>query len=890
MTTTQVLRPTSTDRTFGTVSTSGGASAFSVVDDAGANDATYITSAQFGAGVDLGLGNLSALGGTQRVKRVKLRLRYFHNSADVGHQDAVHGHLRDNINGKLTKNAVFSTYSNTAVESSSGWFTADPNSAAWTESFITRMQVELAWPARGTGVDQCRVSEVYVDCEVDTQPTVTAVTVTGNTASTKPDFSFTYTTADDSGAQVRLQVKAFSLAQYSVAGFSPATSPNTWDSGVLSGSQTSGTVGADLAPNATYKVAVRAARDWPGPAGPLWWSDWSLSSAFTVTLTPPPTPTLSATVDATLPRYAVLLRVTSPINLLTAQQASGEDTTTGGWAAGANTTLTNGSTAPADGVRSFVMTSAAAGTVSAEMSARQRVKPGTAISAGATFRAGTTGRTVRVSVRFYTPAGTLISTLLGTSTTPTDASGSDVVAKAENITVPYNAYDAAVLVEALSTGAGAEVHRYDKIGLNPGATFAWSPGGYETGHSILLERRIAPPIGRGPLGNWLNPQLFSGGALQQSADGFFARNEASGDRVRQMPMDEPAPEGTAETSAGMIEWTINTGAFSYLQIGVPGTNLDTSPYVSHDAHPYAMPAPPGLAMTFELWMKAYAVTSGTPGGSYTCRLALIFTDAVNTQVGSTALTSNLTVGSTFAPFSVAATVPAGACFARLEVENTNGDTARGSRLYVAMPRWRRTAQTDDYPGQFWSWTWWEPVRQLTPIAVGDGETDLIVWDHEAAPDRPALYRATFVGLNPTGQSIASATSALAAVYMTPPTTVLIKDPWQPENAVVAHRAPGGTTGWDEDVTELHPMGRDGDPVFVRSWVSGDKGTLTVHLLNDLERHRLEQLIPLSRPLLIQWPEGGQSYARITAQSTERLGGVPERSTVTLAWTETARPA
>lgn len=876
MTATQVLRPTADDRTFGTVVKSTGVVSFSLVDDAPVDDATYITASQPGAGVDLGLGNLSALSGTQRIKRVKARLRIFHNSADVGHQDQVDARLRDNLNGKTVKTFTFGTYSNTAVELSSGWYSVDPNGAAWSEAFVNRMQLELAWPARPTGVTQCRVTEAYVDVEVHDQPVVSAVTITGATTTTTPDVSWTYTSTDDSGPQVRYQVKVFSAAQYGITGFDPATSPNTWDSGVLTGNVTFATVGVNLLNGVTYKAYVQAARDWPGPAGPLWWSAWAASSATAIALTPPPAPTITVTQQTTLPGYRNLIRVTAPVNLLTTNQASLETDTTG-WAAVANCTISRSTAYSADGAASLQLSSTAGGNMTAATSVRPRIEPGARVVITAVGRSAVSVRSVRWDIRWYDVTGSVISTTTGTAAN--DATGADTPWWATGV-APANTYTADALVNVLATGGAAEVHRFDKIAMfyfatDPGSAVAaaamWTPGGYVVAGAVTVYRalRISTTIGRSPARNGVHAQQFSAGALQQSADGFYARQAS--DTVAALPMDRAAPESPGQVSAGMIEWTVRVAAVSFLDIGAQDG------VASDGTHPYLLWAVPGRSMTASVWLWAEA--------AFTARLAIVWVDRFNATL-STSFSSNASLTTTEQKVTHTATAPAGAVFARIAVENQAG--VNGARVYLTMPRWRSTTDPDEaWPGQMFAWTT-EEVRAIRTGAFVDGQNAVDVFDHEVPPGRPVLYWARVASLSATGQAVASLDSTAVHVYQEPPARTLIKDPWQPENAAICNVWPGDTVAATSDTTELHPMGRDGDPVRLTAW-TGKQRAYDLSALSDLEYYRLVQLLPSTRPLLWQWPEGGQTYGYVNSWGATRTRPGYYK-TITVQVSETTRPA
>lgn len=878
MTTTQTLRPDSDAITYGTVIKSTGVVVFSLIDDAPSDDATYITSSQWGAGVVVGLTNLSALTGTQRIRQVRMRARCFHNSADVGHVDQVDGRLRDNVKGTVGKAYTFQTSSNTVLgDQSSGWYTADPNGAAWTEAFVNRVQLSLAWRARNTGVTQLRITEAYVDVEVHDQPVVSAVTITGATTTTTPDVGWTYTTTDDSGGQTRYQVKVFTAAQYGIAGFDPATSPNTWDSGVLSGAVTTVTVGTNLLNGTTYKAYVRAARDWPGPAGPLWYSAWTASGATAITLTPPPAPTVTVTQQLAVPGYRNLIRVSAPINLLTAEQASLEGGTTAGWAAVANCTISNSAAYGADGTHSLQLSSTAAGNMTAAISIRPRVEPGARLVITATGRSAVSVRSVRVDIRWYDVAGALLSTTTGTAAN--DATAADTPWYATGV-APATTYSADLLANVLATGAGAEVHRLDRFGMlyyptDPGTAVAaaalWTPGGYATSAAVVVYRslRISPTIGRSPARNGVHPQQFSGGGLTGSTDGFYPRQ--ANDSIDQLPMDRAAPESPGQVSAGMIEWTVRVAAVSFLDIGAPdGTATDGT-------HPYLLWAVPGLDMTASVWLWSDV--------AFTARLAIVWVDRYNTQVGSTQFSANASLTTTEQRVTKNATPPAGAVFARLAIENQAG--VNGARVYVAMPRWRVTADPDEaWPGQMFAWQA-DTVRALYSQAVVDGQNDVAVYDHEAPPGQPALYWAKVTALTSTGQATASLDGVAVHVYQTPPARCLIGDPWQPENAAVCNVQPGDTLAGIADTTELHPSGRDGDPVLVTAW-TGRARAYDLSAYSDLEYYRLTQLLPSTRPLYWKWPEGGITYGYVTSWAPTRTRPGYYK-TVSVQVLETARP-
>lgn len=871
--TVSTVRPTSDNRTNGTITRSSGAVNFSLLDDAPADDASFVTSSQTGASVWLGMGDLS-LAADERVKQAKIRVRCFHNSADVGHQDQVDLRLRDPANNKATTAQTVGTYSNTAVEVASGWYTAAPGGFAWDQTRFNRVVVDIAWRCRSTGLTQLRASEVYLDADVRSQPVVSAVTVTGNTTSSRPSFSFTYTD-DDFDPQIRWQAKAFSAAQFGATGFDPATSPATWDSGVISGSAVAGTVGIDLADTVQYRVYVRAAKAWV-PAGTLWWSEWANSSTFTMTLTAPAAPVLAVTQESTAPGYRNRLVATiTGINDLDANTSAFEDGTVGAWVAGANTnTPTASGTNPKSGSFGMLLTATAAGNIEAlsgSFATSKRVKPGQVVSATASFRAATTGRSCQTGIRFFAVDGSTISTTMSSSTSDT-TTGYTTVTLA-NQTAPANAYSYALRVLILSAGAG-EQHRVDEAGLIRGAAATWSVGGYTAAGSVLFERRlpIAWDITQTPARNWLNPQLHSSGGLLRNTDGFYLRQ--ANDALKTMPADRAYPGNPTDASAAMLEWTIRVGAFSYLDVGLP------SGVASDGEDAYAFPAVAGVSMTYGVW-------AWCDSGTRTVKYAIVFVDELNNTINSSQSTGfTLTTTPQLCTFS--ATGSAGTVLARIETENTGGGAAVNWRYYQMGAHWRPTANSEVWPGQASGFEW-ETVRDGTVAFPADGDSAVACYDHEAPPDRPVIYRARIVASNVSGDAIASPNSEFTAVYQPVLIRSLVKDPFQPENAVVCgvNLAAGDQTASANDAVEHHPSGRDRDPVRITVW-AGRTRQWTFVAVTQEEKYRLRQLLPSTRHLLVQWPEGGQTYLQVSSWQEEKFARSGWRFVVTA--NETRRPA
>lgn len=846
------LRPDSTVLNTN-VGTTGGASAFSVLDDSPDNDTTRAQGTANRAEARMTL-TTTTVGATSRVMQARIRGRGAHEGTDVGHAENVNLRLYDPTVKESGRNNGFASYSTTFSAYSAGYETTPPGGTAWSQAIVDRLQARAFWTASVNGFFLL-LSELYVDLDIYTQPAVSAVTVTGATTTTSPDFSYTFTQAEGLPQEAR-QVKVFSAAQYGAAGFDPATSAATWDSGVTLGPDATGTVGVALVNGVTYKVYVSAGIGWPAEQGlgAYWYSTWVASGAFTIATIPPPTPTIAVTQQPGLPGYRNLIRVSAPINLLTANQASLETDTTG-WAAVANCTISRSTAYFVDGAASLQLSSTASGNMSAAISIRPRIEPGARVVVVATGRSAVSVRSVRVDIRWYDVSGALISTTTGAAAN--DATGADTSWYATGL-APATTYSADVLINVLATGAGSEIHRFDKIGMfynptDPGTAGAaaalWTTGGYVTGASVTVYRsqRISDTIARGPARNGVHPNQFSGGAYLQTTDGWYARQAT--DALAALPMDRAAPEGTGQVSAGMIEWTVRAAAVGYVDIGAPdGVATDgTSPYL--------LWAVPGRSMTASVW--AWADTA------FTVRLAIVWVDRFNTTL-STSFSSNVGLTTTEQKLTHAATTPAGAVFARIAVENQAG--VNGARVYLAMPRWRSTSDADEaWPGQMFAWET-ETVRALTSTAFIDGQNDVAVYDHEPPAGRPCLYWARVSATTAAGAAVVSADSTAVHVFNDAPARTLLKDPYQPENAFLCRLLAEQDFTQDEDAGQFHVLGRDGDPVVWRDWLGGIDGRIAVFAGSDLEKYRLDQLHPSARPLLIHWAQGGNTYIRITGRA------------------------
>lgn len=869
---TTTVRPNSTDKQT-SVGTTGAVAPHTVLSDT--NNTTRAQGTAHRGTLWLGIPSVT-VSATVRLLRARIGLVYANDGVDVGHPEQVNYRFRDptlNIAGVDSgAHSASTTFPAAGSPSYGPWNNAAPDGSPWTQAIIDRLQVSLFWLISSGGAGSfLLVSEAYVQYETNTQPTVSAVTVTGATTTTRPAFSWTY--ADTEGdPQTAWQAKVFSAAQYGVTGFDPNTSPSTWDSGTVLGDAGDSAVAVDLANTVTYKVYVRGAQDWDGPEGNQWWSDWAASGAFTITLSPPPTPSITVTQELTLPRYANrIVASLAGLNFLDADTASFESSV-GQWVADSNCSIATSATNPKSGAQALQMTATGAGTMvarSGNFATSRRIRPGGTYSVTASFRTAVTGRTVNTGIRWFDVAGAAIGAdVYGTNQTDTNAGYTTATLVAT--TAPANAWSAVVLVKVTSAAA-AEVHRVDEAGLIVGSSATWTPGGYLAG-TVVFEgvQRISDTIVRGRAPGLMHPQVFSAGGYLQAADGFYPR--VATDEVVFRQLDQAPPEAPTQTTTGMVEWRIRTGVAAFLDIGSPaGTATDGTA-------PYLFQVVPGRAVTATCWLKASAAVN--------VRLQFISTDNVNTAL-QTDSSSIVGLTTSFQRVTVTGTPPAGAVWGRLAVED-NSATANVS-VFAAMIRARLASEPDEpWPGQMFLFNRYVLRSGTVPIPQ-DGQDTVTLVDHEAPPGRYVLYDAYLSSTTPAGQAIASPRSTPVPVYMDPPAWSLLKAPFVPggENALLVYRAPGDTSAPTADLTELHPAGRDRDPVITQDWVSGERGQIMLHLFTDLDLYRLQQLVPASRTMLIQWSNGGQLYCRITDQPIIRVRGT--YATATLTYTQQARP-
>lgn len=205
------------------------------------SDASYTTSTTLYK-VDIGT---SAAPAGFLSKQFRLRARY------AGYGDGAAVILRDDSGNPEYALVNLDNDGATIYDITGAWSWLQPT----TQTTVDTMVIAVAGNGGSTRVHELYVDWMYVALPVTA---VNAVTPDPYTASTLVPISWTNTLDTDGGAQTRYQMRVFTLAQYSIGGFDPATSPATYDSGEVVSSATTADTGA--IPNATYRAYIRVAQ------------------------------------------------------------------------------------------------------------------------------------------------------------------------------------------------------------------------------------------------------------------------------------------------------------------------------------------------------------------------------------------------------------------------------------------------------------------------------------------------------------------------------------------------------------------------------------------------------------------------------------------------------
>ena len=295
---------------------SAGASNFTVTGAADAaaatnddSDSTYVQKSSSLSGtatVALTFGTLS-IAADERVKRVRLRARVETDNAN-GKMDLMLGTRVSGLTYYYTGYAVRGAVGvSTPADVTGAWFTASPDGASWDQARVDALRGQFIEYKDSS--DRGFVYELYIDVDIASQPTISVTAPTGTiTATATPEVQWTYTDPDSADPQTFYEVRVFTAAQYGAGGFDPATSTATWESGKVESSEPGAFVGDGLL-SATYRAYARVAKSVNGQP---FWSDWGYS-AFTISVTPPPTVTVVAAWAATEGKATLTLEGGNPV-------------------------------------------------------------------------------------------------------------------------------------------------------------------------------------------------------------------------------------------------------------------------------------------------------------------------------------------------------------------------------------------------------------------------------------------------------------------------------------------------------------------------------------------------------------------------------------------------
>lgn len=269
----------------------GGATLHSVLSDA--SDGSYImkTSTILGQGsaiLDFGTTTISA--GTT-IKRVRIRGRVS-TPTSIGKLNIYLGSRISNQNYFFSALTVRAAYTS-ATTFTGAWQTAAPDGSNWSQASINNLRAKIT--EYNDSADIGKFYELYIDVETTVQPTVTISAPSGTiTTTASPDVTWTYNDTDNN-TQDYYRAIIYTAAQYGIGGFTPGTSPSTWDSGDTASSDSATTVNTLLL-SGTYRIYMRVGKLINNAP---YWSDYSFGS-FTIANSAPTVPTLIASWNASL--------------------------------------------------------------------------------------------------------------------------------------------------------------------------------------------------------------------------------------------------------------------------------------------------------------------------------------------------------------------------------------------------------------------------------------------------------------------------------------------------------------------------------------------------------------------------------------------------------------
>jgi hypothetical protein len=666
----------------------------------------------------------------------------------------------------------------------------------------------------------------------------------------------------------------FTAAQYGIANFNPSTSPAVWGTvNVQRNDAATAQVPVDLVNGVTYRVYVRAAKLFNGQN---WPSDWVPSGSFTMSYEPIPAPTLTVTADNTVPHVRNQIVADTKLNVLTGDDASFE-TGLGTWVNASNTTLVASATQFLKGAQSMRMTAAAGADMLASTGFYQ-CTPGRAYTFLGNFRAAVTARSCRLEAIWYDGAGVQVgSTSVGGNVT--DSTSNFTTQATLTATAPASALQFKLFARVVAAAA-AEQHYGDAFSASTSSSTTWFAGGVSTVDQQFIEYTDLVES-YGPIVNLLPPQLALGGERYTTTDGFFTRSNKD---LARFVRDQQF------TGEGSIRWDSALAAASaFLDVGVSVSVFDPT---------YMLPAVPGTQYTLSYYLM-------TGSGSHSLRLQLKSIDQTGTVLGSFSTGASVAVGTTWTRLTVTHTAQTGAVGMRALVENVNGDLID---VYLDAGQLEEGPTASAWHEGQGVAAAWQPVRGALTALSADQRSQLAVcWDREAPPGVIRLYRATSIAAYTSGTNGASPASTWVAsklALLDGGTSAVLKDPANPAHDLRI-RVQSISEQIGEDSTEVHPIRPPAvqafgqRPVITSDWISGVGGSLSIQVTDDHEWHHLLQLLETKGTLLLQFPEGGQRYVRLTGDrswSRAPIGSDPRMTrpsrymrSLSVSFVEVARP-
>jgi hypothetical protein len=888
----QTIRPNS-QLAFSGITGTGGTSYVLLSDN---SNGTYVIGTVNDGYLQMGWDDISILS-TQRVRSCRIKIKNAAESVSPGRGEPMLARIvsGSTFGGYAVGAFTTTRYTSTIADQYGPYAYTAPGGRAWSGPEVNAIASWMQWyqATDKTGTFQ-RVYEAYIEVDVNGQPTITGAPTISNTASSQPTVSWFYLDPDGD-IQTAYQVKIFNSAQYGAVGFNPDTSVAVINQTVLNSAATSFTPSPGvLAGGATYKAYVRAAQAWPGPQGKYWWSDWAISSPFSLVTIPPPTPSMTVATLTDSVAARALIDVDSPINQLDINQASFE-VNISTWAADTNMAAPTRSTTDAgSGIGSMTMSSSAAGDMIAKSGAGTDaslgVNGGDVYTSVVSFHAAVSARSCQAGIRWFNVAGGTISTIFGSSVTDSASAGVYTQAQLVGSAAPTNAVRCEVVAKVLATGGAAEVHRIDKAGVWRGSSTTWSAGGESGSQAVIIERGERVDTHRGPGLNWAHPQVASGGSVTRDNGHGFAVDRTQ-DLIAFQYLDKVI--AGRNTPTGMILWQPRTAAVNKLIIGggfyYPEWEWNF-PIVYSQLHIFSCWA----------WVKSGTFTT-TP------HIEFLNDPPASGSVASTLNGTQVTLTTTPQRIVMTGTAPAsGVSFARGTL--TNDGSSSSASVYVTKIGWGLgTRPLDDEPPLGGDISWYE-ARDFAAEQFPTGNWPFQIRtlaDFEAPPARPVIYRAHTEVLADDGVTqLTSGYPAYIAAYVTPPSVSTLRSIPDPQQGIAVNRRMATSYVRVQDSAIFHPLGRNESPVQRTDWVGGEDGQLIVLAPTEQQNALLERVLGPGRggTFLVQWAQGGATAILITDQQISEVltetnwcdvDGNPQpdmrMAAHVLTYVETARP-